>query len=124
MVTLWVTLAGGVTPHKEREIQEQRQRIQRRIEHIRADTKTRLKFGDGMSKLAVINGLRGEKFAVNPDHVIRVVHMTEDMAKRVQELEGEGYTEAKCFLRIDETIGYSSDTFDEVVSKINAAHDH
>jgi hypothetical protein len=46
MVTLWVTLAGGVTPHKEREIQEQRQLIQRRIEHIRADGYTRLKFGD------------------------------------------------------------------------------
>lgn len=76
-----------------------------------------------MSKLVVLNGLMGEKVAFNPHYVKRVVLVNEKMTSKIVEAYGEGHREAKAVVESEARVFFATDSFDEVVSRINAVQD-
>jgi hypothetical protein len=78
-----------------------------------------------MSKLVILNALFGEKFAINPDHVRCVDVVTDEgRAFLVQKKGHDDWNNINAIVSTDENRVYVTETFDEVVSKINAAQDH
>lgn len=76
-------------------------------------------------KLVSINGLEGEKSAFIPTTIDRVVNVTDDISRKIANQYGPEYSAVKAVIyHADNTsVFYSTDTFDEVVSKIDAALD-
>lgn len=76
-------------------------------------------------KLVTINALFGEVFAVNPNDVVCVNNMTDQQKEQLVARKGgrEDFRAINTYIRMRDEAIYSTETFDEVVSKINAAYD-
>jgi hypothetical protein len=74
-----------------------------------------------MSKFITVGALFGEKFAINVDKITTVANVSDKSRVKLLEVKGPEWATINTILHVADEGVYSTDTFDEVVSKINAA---